>query len=253
MSDEANKNSAKSAVILAITVVVVAAYCVAFGLPTLVWLESKHMVSEDPWLLDVPKPLPQPSLSPVAQSNGAELRAYNYEFVAPWSAKSKLTPSLVDVEFRFDSGQVIVFFDPQTEVDTLSKLRATRLYLDIFGFQTIDSNYALYQAIYRASPARLSPFMRTNAALQMNQLISWKLSFGLDAEGGMSSFDLGTVRGFEFGDPATGRPVSIRFFDDRNHQFRFSFLVAGNSSAKITQDDIDVVVQSFQPVPLLER
>lgn len=253
MSDEPDKSSAKSAVILAIIVVVVAAYCVAFGLQTLVWLESKHLASEDPWLRDVPKPLPQPPTSPVARSHGAELKAYNFEFVAPWSAKSKLTPSLQDVEFRFDSGQVIVFFDPETEVDTLSKLRATGSYLDMFGFQTIDSNYALYQAVYGASPTHLSPFMRMNDAVRMNQLISWKLSFGLDAQGGMSSFDFGTVRGFEFGDPATGRPVSVRVFDNRNHQFRFIFSVAGNSSAKITPGDIDVVVQSFQPVPLLER
>jgi hypothetical protein len=253
MSDETDKSSAKSAVILATIVVVVGAYCVAFGLQTLVWLESKHLASENPWLLDVPKPLPQPPPSSVAQSHGAELKAYDYEFVAPWSAKSKLTPSLLGTEFRFDSGQVIIFFDPETGVDTLSKLRATGSYLDIFGFQMIDSNYALYQAVYGASPARLSPFMHTNDAVRMNQLISWKLSFGLDVQGGMSSFDFGTVRGFEFGDPATGRPVSVRLFDDRNHQFRFIFLVACDSSAKITQEDIDVVVQSLQPVPLLER
>jgi hypothetical protein len=91
--------------------------------------------------------------------------------------------------------------------------------------------------------------------LRMNALLLWKLSFGFDlpADGQFYSFDWGKVRGFQFGDSAKQRPVAVRVFDDRDRQYRFILTTAAGSTGKITQDDIDTIIQTVKPVPIEER
>src|SRR5215469_1790947 len=115
MSEQAEKSSARSAIILVIVVVVVAAYSIAYGLQTLIWFETHHWARANAWINDVPQALD--SSSPLAGST--QLRAFDYQFKVPWTGSPKTTPSLGHVEFRFDAGQVIIFFDPEAQVDLL--------------------------------------------------------------------------------------------------------------------------------------
>jgi hypothetical protein len=258
MSDETEKTGGRSAILLLVAVLAVAAFSVWYGLQTLAWLNARHWASVDPWLLDVPQPLP----SAPAPAKGNQLKAFDYEFIVPWTGDPKKTPSLSNVVFRFDSGQVVVFYDPSVQLDMLRELKDSkpveyRKFVNVFADHPIDSNYGMYQAVYSASPAQLSPFMNSRDAMRMNVLLIWKLSFGFDLEPqagpGIYSFDFGKNRGFQFGDPATGRPVAVRVFDDRNHHFRFIFTTTAGSNAKLTQDDINAAIQSLQPVPILDR
>jgi hypothetical protein len=258
MSDKAEKTGARSAILLMVAVLAVAGFSVAYGLQTLAWFEAKRWASANPWLLDVPQPIP--SAMPPAKGN--QLKAFDYEFLVPWAGDPKTAPSLSNVVFRFDSGQVVVFYDPSVQLDMLRELKDSkpneyRKFTSVFADHPIESNYGMYQAVYSASPAQISPLMNGRDAMRMNVLLIWKLSFGFDVEPqagpGIYSLDFGKNRGFQFGDPATGRPVAVRVFDDRNHHFRFIFTTTAGSNAKVTQDDINTAVQSLQPVPILER
>lgn len=251
MSDETEKTGARSAIILAILVVLVAIFCVEFGLQSLVCIETRHWAANALWLNDVPQPIP----AAAAQSKSEPVKAYGYQFVAPWPGNIKDTPAISSTAFRFDAGQVVVFYDPNTLVDTLHELQASNntqylAFSNVFGGKTFDSNFALYKAVYEASPAQASPFGNRDDSLRLNQLLLWKLSFGIDAQGGISSFEIGKNRGFQFGDPAKGLPVAARVFSDRDQQFRLIFTVAGGSSTKISQDEINCVVQSLQHIPI---
>jgi hypothetical protein len=254
MSEKSEKNSARDAIILAILVVLVAAYSVAFGLQTLIWGQAHHWTRYDPWIADLPLPLNAPS----AADGSTQLKAFNYEFKVPWSGKQKTNGALTYTTFRFDSGQVVVFFDPEAQVDSLRTLKSTspleyRQFQNVFLGQSFDTNYSLYQAVYGAAPAETSPFMPTGEAIRLNQLLLWKISFGYDAMPGLHSIGFGGNRGFQFGDPSTGRPVALRIFDGSDSQLRFIFLVAAGSNAKIEQSDINAAVQSLQPVPITDR
>jgi hypothetical protein len=264
MSEDSEKSSARFAIILTVVVVLVATYCLQFGLQTLLVIESRMWASSNPWLRDVPKPLAQAPTTNITASAPkgsailAQVRINDYEFSAPWPSKSKQTTSQLATEVRFDSGQVILFYDPQTQVDTLHVLRSSEpiKYLQfqrIFADRPIESNYALYKAVYEASPAQVSAFMPANDATRINTLLLWKLSFGFDAYPGIYSFDFGQNRGFQFGDPKDGRPVAVRVFDDRDQQFRLTFSVAYGSTGQVTQDDINTILQSLRTVPILEQ
>ena len=268
MFGEEEKNGARSAVILAILVVVLAAYVGAFGLQTLVWIETHHWTAENSWLLDVPQALPTASdsghLAPLPSSVSQKkqvrpemLKAYIYEFAPPWMSKSNVVPSDNHVDFRFDSGQDIVFFDPEAQLDTLRALKTTDTIeysrmRDVFSEPFFESNYDLYNSVYGASPAQTSPFMNSTEAMRKNVLLLWKLAFGFDRPG-IHAIAFGNNRGFEFGDPASGTPVDLRIFNAEDKQFRFIFTTIAGSSGTFTQDDINVAVQTLQQVPLLER
>ena len=279
--DEDDKGGARNAIILAMVVILVGAYCLMFGLQTLVWVEAKQWATANSWVGIVPQPLLSTSGNPsmamelttADAPKGAQRKAggksaagqpkfFNYEFKVPWAGQAKPVPSLAGVQLQYDSGQVVFFFDPDSQIDTAHALRtpatpeAQRL-TNILAPHPIESNYALYQAVYGAAPEQLSPTMKEQEALRDNLLLLWKLSFGPDLYLGTTpefySFDWGKVRGFQFGDPSKEHPVAVRAFDDSDHQFRFIFTVTAGSSGKITQEDINTAVQSLQPVPIIER
>jgi hypothetical protein len=269
IANDPEKSNAQSAILLAAVVLIVAVLSVMFGLQTLVWFNAKQWTSQDPWLADTPQPLPPatsapPAVTPPASGKNAksakpaQLKAYDYEFTAPWPGNVKTTPASGFVEFQFDSGQVIVFFDPQSQLDIIRQMKSGETtqyqqFQNVFGDQAPDTNYALYQTVYSASPAQISPFMHSQEAFRINVLLLWKLSFGFDAQPGIHSFERGKNRGFEFGDATNGRPVALRVFNDRDEQFRFIFTAASGATGKFSQDDIDLAVQSLQSIPILER
>jgi len=247
------KQGARSAIILAALVVLVSVYCIAYGLQTLVWVEAKHWASFNPWLQEVPQPLP--GSTPAAK--GTQVKAYDFEFLSPWGA-GKVTPYLAHVEFRFTAGQVALLIDPETSVDTMRNMKSTnpleyQKFTNLFLDHPIEFNYQLYDTVYGTSPAQLSPVMPSRDALRMNVLLLWKLSFGFDTTPGIYSFNFGKNHGIQFGEPGKGRPVAVRVFDDRDRQFRLIFLVAAGSNAPLTQDEINMAVSSLKPVPIIDR
>jgi hypothetical protein len=281
MSEDSEKNGgARTAIILLALVILVAGYTIEFGLQTLTWIEAKLWSSDNSWLTVVPQPLPPavtppPPVVPVtppaktsaraaaaaaAAAKASELKAFNFEFNSPWPGTPKTAGSLTYSQFMYDSGQVIVFFDPDSLLDTLQTLKTSnpveyQKFINVFSDKPVDSNFGLYEAVYGAAPAQVSPFIATPDALRMNVLLLWKLSFGPDlkADGEFYSFDWGKIRGFQFGNPEKLRPVALRLFDDRSHQFRFILTVKGGSTAQISQADINTIVQSLQPEPFIER
>lgn len=275
MSDESEKSSARSAIILVVIILIVAIYSSTFGLQTLQWLDAHRWAAANPWLKEVPQPIapPAPAPPPAApqppspRSKAAkvkaepqipgQLTAYNYEFTVPWTGKWKENASAGGAEFRFDSGQVVIFGDPEAQLDTLRILRESTS-PDYAPFQSlvngggISSNYELYQAVYSASPSQVWPLCAYAAAQRNRVLLLTKLAFGFDLQKNIYSFDFGNNKGFQFGDPATS-PVAVRVFNARDKQFRFLFTEAVGSGAQITQDDIDQAIQTLQPEPFETR
>ncbi len=254
--EEAEKNATRNAILLVGLVIAVAAYSVAFGLQTLTWLETHHWTRANPWITEVPQPLSSASVP----AGSTQIKAFDFQFKVPWTGKYNMAaPDLLSQEFRFDSGQIVIFFDPQAQADMLRTLTSASNQLEYQQFQNVflgqsfSSNYDLYKAIYDASPMKVSPWMSMRDAVRMNQLLLWKISFGLDAMPPIHSIAFGSNHGFQFGDPSPGRSVALRIFDGRDVQFRFIFLAASGTNAQIAQADIDSAVQSLQPVPIVER
>lgn len=256
IDDTDEKTSVWPAIALAIFAIAVGIGTLKFGLQTLTWLEAKNLSRSNPWIANVPKPIEK--TPPPAKPDFVKL--FDFEFNSPWPGNWKVERALTYAVVRYDSGQSVVFFDPQSSLDTVGVLKASspldyQKFANIFAGNPVDSNYALYHAVYGVSPAQISPLMSVGDAQRMNTLMMWKLAFGpdLSGDGPFYSMNFGGVRGFQFGDPASGHPVAVRAFDERDHQFRFIFTVTGGSNVKINQEEISSAVQSVQPVPFIDR
>lgn len=253
VNPDAEVSSAAPTIILMIAAIVIAAYCVGFGLQTLVWFQAHHWGNVNPWIKDVPAPL---SSTSVADAK-TQIQASGFQFKVPWEAKPKTSDGPGYTEFHFASGPVILFYDPHGQADMQSKLNSEnpseyQRFANAFEGQTFDTNYSIYKAVYGASPAGVSPWGSRPDATRMNQLLLWKIAFGADAAPGLHSIQFGGNEGFEFGDPSTGRPVALRLFDGHDRQFRIVFMNSLDAKTKFTQADINSVVQSLEPVPLVE-
>src|ERR1700751_5808699 len=172
MKRKRESNSARDAIILVFVVIAIGAYTIAFGLQTLVWGEAHHLTRYNSWVSDVPEPLD----AQAPQGGSTQLREFNYEFWVPWPGKLKTNKTLTYTEFRFDSGQVVVFFDPEAQLDTMRALKSTspleyQQFQNVFGGQPFETNYELFKAVYSASPALTSPFMSSRDAIRMNALL----------------------------------------------------------------------------------
>src|ERR1700733_13324127 len=62
--DEGDKGGARNAIILATVVILVGAYCLMFGLQTLVWIQAKQSSTANSWVGIVPQPLPSTAGNP---------------------------------------------------------------------------------------------------------------------------------------------------------------------------------------------
>lgn len=245
-------SSARATIILMIVAIAVAAYCFGFGLQTLVWFQAHRWATANPWINNVPKSLSSSSIS----DGKTELQAFGFQFKAPWSARPKTEDGPGYMAFHFDSGPVILFYDPQGQADMQSKLNSENptdylRFANAFSGQTFDTNYSIYKAVYNASPASVSPWVSRTNAVRTHQLLLWKIAFGADGGPGLHSIHFGSNEGFEFGDPSTGRPVALRLFDGRDRQYRIVFMNVPGESTKFTQADINSVVQSLEPAPLI--
>lgn len=270
LNDESENSSARSAIILVVIIIIVAIYCTSYGLQTIQWISAHQWASANPWLKEVPQPITSlsgPATStaaadaistpaanshgkkPEAQSKGTDIGEYGYQMTVPWTSKMKETPSAGGAQFRFGTGQIVVFGDPDAQLDTVHTLRDTpgdqyMPFAPLFANGSIANNYDLYKAVYDSSPSQVSPFTNYATAQRDRILLIMKLSFGFDLAKPIYSFDFGTNKGFQFGDPAKG-PVAIRVFGSHDKQFRFIFTVFSGSGGQITQTDINQAIQSL--------
>ncbi len=248
--EDPEEKSPLSAIVLTAVIIIVAIYSTSYGLQTLQWISAHRWASASSFLNDVPQPV-QTAASD-AQTKTTDVTEYGYQMMVPWTGHMKESPSAGGAEFKFDSGQVIVFGDPDAQLDTVHILRDTQGpeyadYQPLFSDGSISNNYQLFDAVYNASPAQVSPFSNYAKAQRARILLLLKLSFGFDLAKPIYSFDFGSNKGFQFGDPAKG-PVAVRVFDNHDKQFRFIFTVLSGANAQISQSDLNQSIQSLRSV-----
>ena len=243
------KESARATVILALVALAVGSYVLLFGLQTLIYFEARHWAALSPFLRDVPLPLPSTVASPIQEKG---LSFYGFQFGAPWKGIDKQNSQNDRSEIDFKSGAVLLFFNPEGEKNIVDSIRTGnpetyQQYRTIFGPDFFSTNYALYDAVYGASPATISPVMSKEKAVRVSTLLQWKLAFGAYGAKTIYAFQAGNIRGLQFGDPATDHVVVVRLFDSHEQQMRLLFTSKSAQPGVISQADINCVVDSIQP------
>ena len=242
------KESARWTIILAVVTLAVGVYAIAYGLQTTFYFQAHHWASSIPFLKETPQPLPSTAASPVQEKN---LSFYGVNFEAPWKGIASQKPGDAQSEVQFNSGAVIIFFNPEGEKDILSSIRGGPpqtydKYEAVFGEGLFPTNYDLYEAVYSASPASLSPFMTREQVERIGTLLEWKMAFGASGASAIYNVQTSNLRGLQFGDTSRDRIVVLRLFDSHNAQYRLLFTSKAGTGT-FAQADVNCVVDSMQP------
>jgi hypothetical protein len=252
MKDESKPAEAYSANILLVVLVLVAGYLLLYGLQTMTALNTRHWGTLEPSLYDTPQDLLQKT-TPAAQTTHLEF--YNYQCDAPWKGPADTNVGPDTTDFKFSSGAFLRVYLPESQLDELKNFKGEtpeeQRHLDAaFGTHPFDSNYDLYSAIYGASPAQASPFLSRADAERIRTLLLWKLSHDMALPGGAFRFDWGALRGLQFGNPEDAHAVVVRAFGVQDRQFELMILMRVGASDRLTQNDINLILASFKPIPL---
>lgn len=243
-----SKDSPRTTVILAVATLAIGLYALAYGLQTTFYFQAHHWAVNSPFLGETPQPLPSTAASPVQTKN---LSFYGMDFSAPWKEIASQKPGDVQSTISFTAGPILVFFNPQNELDILNGIRGGdpnlySRYQSVLGARLFPSNYDLYAAVYGASPSQLSPFMPRGKMDRIGTLLQWKLGFGGNGASAMYLISAAGMRGIQFGDPSRDRTVVVRLFDSHNHQYRILF-TSTKGPGTFPQADINCVLDSLVP------
>ncbi len=252
MPDDSKPAEGYSAFILLAVLIIVAGYSVFYGLQTITLLNARHWGTTEPSLYDTPHDLDLKS-TPAPQTTHAEI--YNYQCEFPWKGPAQTEVGEDATDFKFPSGAFVRLYQPESQVDNLKTFKGEtpeeqRRIDSMFGAHPFSSNFDLYSAVYEASPAQISPFMSRGDAQHVSALLIWKLNYDTVLPGGVFRFDAGPIRGLQFGTPDQAHAVIFRAFGVQDRQFEFLILMRANSTTKLAQNDINLIINSLKPIPL---
>lgn len=234
---------------------IVLAVGVYFGPQTIAYWELRSVVSPRSsdipprgWS-SVPRPLTDTTVSP---AEGTVLSYYGYKFEVPWPDRDKERNEGRWVEVTFKSGQTIRFTNPAFFQDNpISGHFVDSYYFkEAFGPGIRESKYEQFKAVISTVPSQWSPLLSHREFARVRILLEIKgLWFEHNAAvPDIFSFETKSYRGFEFsGLSHDWQDVDLNLFDPTDHSFHVSILGYAGSGVRLTQSEINRIIQSFGP------
>ena len=227
--------------------------CIYFGPQTITYVRLRPAIlrpADSPprgWS-SVPVPLHETTASTV---EGSTISLYGHQFEAPWK---EIEGEEQGERIRFKPGQIITFYNPElTAVDPINAqiVHITRAEFETtFGAGPFQSKYDQFNAILSARPSEWSPFRTHRNFARFQTLLEIK---GLWFEHNVVapeifSFETTNYRGFELsGLSHDWQNVTLNLFDVRDRRFVMNIKGDSRSGVKITQPEINRIIQSFRP------
>jgi len=183
---------------------------------------------------------------------GRSFSQFGYEFEVPWKDVDRVDNLKSVARIYFKSGPVLIFFDPQKRIDRIKALDATtqngNALRVLFGPRAPISNYELLKAILSTTPQDVSPLTGTNDLFRNSMLLTLKLSELPNGVSYLYSIETPSFRGFQKGDPLHDKKVIILdLFNRQDHELELWVGRQQETSATITQADINRIVQTLHP------
>jgi len=192
-----------------------------------------------------------------SMAKGATISFYGYRFDVPWKEIDKQWNEGRSVKVLFKTGQVLRFNNPEYfdwspinsfsgQIDQISFRRA-------FGTGIDQTKYEQFQSVISVAPSQLTPLCSHRTFARIRTLLEIK---GLwfehsTAAPDVFSFETKDYRGFEnSGLPHDWQNVVLHLFDRRDrHWFTVAIEVDPRFDVKLTQAEVNRVIQSFREAP----
>jgi hypothetical protein len=226
-----------------------------WGLQTWNSWKLRQEVKRFPVLNMTPKPLPAVAAN---RAQGLQLADGGFTFEVPWSdPDSQKTKQIGQIAlFAFRSGRVVEFFPPgPPEGDLLAA--AEKSFGDekgnlrqLFGAESVKSNYIFQKTLLEATPAMLTPWMSQRESMRAGLLLMLKTISSVGGDTGIFSVETNGWKGFQLDDPAKKpKKITLELYDPRDRHAEVIFYNSRNAGeASIAQADINRVLMTLKPV-----
>jgi hypothetical protein len=187
-------------------------------------------------------------------ADGSTLEYYGYRFEVPWKGIDRDSNEGRAFEVRFKTGQVIRFLNPEFFQDDPINNHVAKddrdYFVRAFEAGVHESKYEQVKAIVSATPSQWSPFRSHEKFARVWILLNIKgLWFEHNtAPPDIFSIETSSYRGFEFsGLSRDWQNVTLNLFDGADRRFQINVLGDARSGVRITQPEINRMIQSFGP------
>jgi hypothetical protein len=190
----------------------------------------------------------------VSTVEGSTLSYYGYRFQVPWKEIDKEWNEGRWAQVRFKTGQTIRFTNPAFFQDNPISGQVAKddpdYFTEAFGPVIRESKYEQYKAVISTTPSQWSPFISHREFARVRILLEIK---GLWFEHNVAALDIFSIetkgyRGFEFSRLSHDwQEVDLSIFDPTDHALHISILGDARFGVRLTQSEINRVIQSFGP------
>jgi hypothetical protein len=235
-----------------IAAVVGGTYLWLFGVQTGIALVVRYKFAPIPGIDKVPVALPDLSVSNIPHK---KVSYTGYEVELPWDdvdEQKNRTIGTIHVSY-FRSGNIFWFssFPPKTFVNELTKSAKLdpQTLRQVFGEETIQSDYAFFRTMLAVTPRDISPFMPRQRAVAESMLLLIKAIAMPKADSGIFSIQTPDFQGFQFENPQIrqSKITDDLYSNDGGVELLFGLGPAG-SGPGISQAEINRVVQSIRKI-----
>jgi len=223
--------------------------------PVAALLITRWDVRNEKELWVVPRPLP--TLPAVSSIKGKTFSYFGYQIDSPWAdVKQEKALKFMTVLY-FSGGQLIAIHDPAQMPDDVQIMEqadgehGARI-KNIFGEDTMRSNYALRSRILNLTPGDLRLSFSWREMASNSTLLMLKPMWSLQSKDGLYSFETNFLRGFQEGDPARDNMVVIDAFDAQDREIELWIGSQRGTAVRPSQADIDGIVWSVRPAATLQ-
>jgi hypothetical protein len=240
MAADQSTLSRKLTVSAAIVICCAAAFAVVYG-PRFIVYHFARDTYHDPLLAVIPQPLKDYTVN---SREGMSFSQFGYEFEAPWKDVDRVDNLKSLTRIYFKGGQFVLFFDPNQKIDRLKVMQdaAAQNGKDLrvlFGSEIPASNYQALNTILSTTPHHESHLIPSNDLVRNGLLLALKRSELVNGASCLYSVGTQNLLGFQKGDP----------LDKRDRHFEVWVGAQKGTSARITQADINRIVQTLHPIP----
>jgi len=230
----------------------------AFWYQTWAWHEARQMEKLDPCLDLIPHSLPDQSASREAAIKQVYF-GYQFEvpFPGPETATTYSSTYFATATLVFHADYGVVFRDPEGQHNFIHDLTAdghrpnmkaflgTRL-----GKDAARSDYDFLKSQLDTTPNQISPMHSKREAIQRLTLLRMKGAIHCSRKPvAFYLFQSQNLRCIQMGEPAVDGFIEVRCFNPGDQEFNFIFSVRKGSGLKLSQLDINRVIQTLRPVP----
>lgn len=232
-----------------IVAVVGGLYLWMFGVQTGMALMARYKFAPIPGIDKTPVALPDLSVSNIPHK---KVSYSGYELELPWDdvdEQKNRTIGTIHVSY-FQSGNIFWFssFPPKNFVNELTKSAKfdPETLRQVFGEETIQSDYAFFRTMLAVTPRGIGPFTPRQRAVAGSMLLLIKAIAMPKADSGIFAIQAEGFQGFQFENPQS-QPFKIvddLYSSEGGIELMFGLKPAG-SGPGISQAEINRVIQSI--------